>query len=350
MKFQLILTILSGAFILEKSTSSTCTAEAMKFVPTSFVKRANHPPGALQKVDNLKLTSSLPERGGSAAIVTSSEPSAQTVWSYYSDMAITVVIGGFAFCWIKSILANDKGELGVGFPFFEKSVLDSGFCNKVFENPGTRGPLTKKNCFYADCAMVIGSYFLAKSKNKERTPLFLLGAIYTIIHGSVHYNVFSDPSSSTGPLDPLSTIILSFILIFCPLGLYEVLEVAPQVSKDASLPLSVVTWLGCVAVYYFIFRKKDYVLPYINLSALLPMYAAKTLLLGLRDEEQIAERDNFDAKFFKNFRLGQIATWFLIFIMCSEPFSCGTWFGDAGGHLLFDVALYIYLMVRALAE
>ena len=80
------------------------------------------------------------------------------------------------------------------------------------------------------------------------------------------------------------------------------------------------------------------------------MYAAKTVLLGLKDEEQIAARDKFDVDLFKNFRLGQIATWLVIFIMCSEAFSCGSWFGNAGGHVLFDIALYYFLMVAALGE
>lgn len=199
--------------------------------------------------------------------------------------------------------------------------------------------------------MVIGSYFFAKSKGKESSPLFMLGAIYTIIHGSVHYSIFSNPGLSTGPFDALSTTILSLILIFCPLGLFGVLDVAPQTkSKGIVSPISVATWLGCVAACYFIFEKKDYALTFINVSIFLLMYAAKTLLLGLKDDDQIAARDAFDATFFKNYGLGQLATLFVIFIMCIEPFSCGGWFGNAGGHLLFDIALYPYLMVAALAE
>ena len=132
----------------------------------------------------------------------------------------------------------------------------------------------------------------------------MLGAIYTIIHGSVHYSIFSNPGLSTGPFDALSTTILSLILIFCPLGLFGVLDVAPQTkSKGIVSPISVATWLGCVAACYFIFEKKDYALTFINVSIFLLMYAAKTLLLGLKDDDQIAARDAFDATFFKNYYL-----------------------------------------------
>jgi len=322
--------------------TATC---AKKFVPTSFVQRTNLL-DTPQRVETLTQTASLSKRGGSAVAV---KPSARTLWSYYSDMMITVLIGGFTCLWFKSLAANNKDELGIGFPFFEKSFLANGFCNKVYENPGTGGPLTQKFCFYADCVMVIASYFLAKSRGKETNLGYISMAIYTIIHGVIHYSVFRIPNVATGPLTVVGTVMLSFVMILCPMALYSVLTVAPQTkNKGVALPISAVTWLVSVAVYYFTFKKKDYALPYINVSVFLVMYSAKTILLGLKDDDQIAARDAFDANFFKNYGLGQLATYFVIVILICEPIYCGSWFGNAGGHLLFDIALYTFLMVAAL--
>lgn len=332
--------------------SAPVTADAKKFAPTSFVRssQTKNRVGNLAPVQKTHFNlTTLPHqknvlsaKGGSSV----GEPYARAGVSKCLDYIFLAILLAFGYFWIKSLEAEKFTP--AQFPFFEKSVLENGFCNKAFKiGPPAR---TQKICFFTDMVMVAGSYFVAKSKgvNPLENTVYLGGAIYTIIHGFVHNSVFSNPDISTGPVDPLSLGILAIILIFCPVGLFGVLKQAPQ-TKDTNmiLPISGAVWIGCVALFGKVFKQKQYALTFINLSIFFFLYLAKVLLLRNKNPEQIAARESFDKASYPHFWLAQAATALVFFIMCSEPVFCVGWFGELGGHVLFDIALYTYLMVTS---
>lgn len=319
------------------------TSEAIKFSPASFLPKTklnNKNVGAT----SISLADQPTAVIGGAKDTGVSGPSegelAQVNFSYYLDIFSAVAMSAFAFFWIKSIDASK--DTPPTFPYFAESVLDIGFCNKNFGKEGTE-LLTQKICGIVDFIMVGGSYLLAKSKGVDKNPMFIGSAIYTIIHGLVHYSVFLG-IDSRGPVDPLSLAILAIILVFCPVSLYSVLNTAPK-TKDSgmAIPVSAIAWALSVYAYGAIFKMKQYALTYINVVIFLLMFVSRALLIGKSTDEDIAARMELNADF-GNFWLGQLSTVAVIVALCSEPFFCNSWFGEAGGHLLFDMSLYFYLL------
>lgn len=319
------------------------TSEAIKFSPASFLPKAklnNKNVGATSISLADQPTAVIGGAKDSAVSAPSDEDLAQVNLSYYLDIFSAVAMSAFTFFWIKSMHASN--ETPPSFPYFAESVLDVGFCNKNFNKEGTE-LLTQKICGIVDFIMVGGSYLLAKSKGVDKSPIFIASAIYTIIHGLVHYSVFLG-LDSRGPVDTLSLAILAIILIFCPVSLWSVLNVAPK-TKDTGLaiPLSAIAWAVSVYAYGAVFKMKQYALTYINVVIFLLMFVSRALLIGKTTPGDIDARIQLNSQF-GNFWLGQLSTVAVIVILCSEPFFCNSWFGEAGGHVLFDMALYFYLL------
>ena len=328
------------------SGHATTTAEAKRFTPTSFL-----PKKTVRQLNNNNVgnnnfpesASAIATRGGNAFgdKVKDLEASLEIKFSYWLDVACTIALTGFMYFWWKSI--DKHTATPPSYPYFAKSVLQNGFCNKDFGKAGTEF-LTQKLCGIVDFIMVGLSYLLAKSQGKDKSPIFMGSAIYTLVHGAVHYSVFLDPTVSAGPVDAVALAILAVVLVFCPLGLYTVLNAAPSTKdKGLALPVSALAWAACVAAYGAVFKMKEYALTYINVTTFMLFFGSRALLVGTKTPEEIEARKQLNSMF-PNFWIGSIATIAVVFIMCSEPTACNGWFGNAGGHVLFEFALYAYLL------
>jgi hypothetical protein len=305
---------------------------------TSFVAKKNF----VNTEDSLPQPSYILSRRGGGTSVAVVKPSLKVSISYYLDIACGLALTAFVVFWWKSIAASNATPQE--FPYFSQSVLENGFCNKDFKGVVGKEMFTQLQCGIADFLMVGTSYLLAKSRGLEKKPMFVGSAIYTLIHGIVHFSVWLDPTISSGPVDALSLAILAVILVFCPVSLYGVLNIAPKTKdKGIALPISTLAWAGCIWAYGAVFRMKEYALTYINVVIFLFLFGSRALLIGTKTPEDIGARENFNNQS-PNFWLGTFATILVVFIMCSEPFACNGYFGKAGGHLLFDVSLYTYLM------
>lgn len=315
--------------------------EAKAFRPASFVPKKS----LVETVDKLTQSPALIRRGGGkkqqVAVEEVVKPSGQVTFSYWLDVACTVALSIFMILWWRSI--DEAGATPPSYPYFAKSVLDNGFCNKDFGKAGKEF-LTQKICCYVDFIMVGISYVLAKAQGKDKNLIFVASAIYTLVHGIVHLSVYINPAVSSGPVDTLALAILAVVLIFCPLGLYTVLGTAPS-TKDTNLklPVSALAWAACVWLYGQVFKMKEYALTYINVTTFLLFFGSRCLLIGTKTPEEIEAREQLN-DMFPSFWVGSLATIFVMFIMCSEPLACSGWFGEAGGHVLFEIALYSYLL------
>ena len=133
---------------------------------------------------------------------------------------------------------------------------------------------------------------------------------------------------------------------FVPLIIKTNFDASPK-TKDFKFtnPVAVFfVWLISVWAYGFVFNQREYALTYINVVIFLLYYGTRALLIGIKTPEDIKAREVALDDRFPNFWFGQLTTIVVIFIMCSEPLFCDGWFGKAGGHVLFEVALYSYLM------
>ena len=148
------------------------------------------------------------DNGASTAAVVKS--SFEVTFSYYFDIAITLLMTGFIFVWARSLKAQDAEP--PTYPYFVERVLREGFCNKEFTDP-TKS--TQMICFYTDFFMVGVSYLAARSRGLEKRNRFIFGAIYTLFHGLVHFSVEALPGLSTGPIET-ATLPLGPCHELCP--------------------------------------------------------------------------------------------------------------------------------------
>ena len=254
----------------------------------------------------------------------------------------------FLVLWVRSLLTMNTPGYVDSFPNFNTVVLKQGFCNKVLE-AGSKGIPTQTMCGIIDLILVTVSSVLLKNKIKgddgKITPLFLVTAIYTLIHGATHYSVQKFPSISTGPLlngniveSVVGLALLAVVMIFAPAGLWTILEDA---NINNALPIAGGFWVAIVALYALVIKQKEFALTYINVTIFLAIYGVRPLLVGKDKPEDIDTRVK---SLPKNIPLYLLATTAAIGVMCFEPLVCKDWFSQVGGHVWFDIALFAMLM------
>lgn len=259
--------------------------------------------------------------------------------SYYADIAWSVSILIFMVFWLRSKTQFEAGSYIDAFPNFNTMVLKDGFCI----NPTPKGPIgTLKLCGIADAVLIIGSYLMFKDKldigmNKL---LFLGSAGYTLLHGAIHFfevdqsgQIFSSDNSMFQNV--LGVALLAVITAFTPIGINGTFK---QVNKKGGLVVGVAAWVAFVLFYMFGIKEKVYALTYINVTIFLSIFGSRALLLKKNDQNRL------------DFYMGPsilktiIATTANIVVMCFEPLACKDWFASVGGHVWFDVTLWLMLM------
>jgi hypothetical protein len=259
--------------------------------------------------------------------------------TYYADIAWNFSLLIFMVFWLRSKTQFETGNYVDAFPNFNTMVLKDGFCI----NPTPKGPLgTLKLCGIADATLIIGSYLMFKDKldigmNKL---LFLASAGYTVLHGAIHFfevdqsgQIFSSDNSMFQNV--LGVALLAVITAFTPIGINGTFN---QVEKKGGLVVGVAAWVAFVLFYMFGIKEKVYALTYINVTIFLSIFGSRALLLKKKDPKRL------------EFYMGPsvlktiIAVTANIAVMCFEPLACKDWFASVGGHVWFDVTLWLMLM------
>jgi len=351
-----VLLILGTACLLSDHAPAT-TADAKNFAPASFLPKKNHHHHRrlMKTVDDqtqASATTAISSRGGSKlddATVKLAEARRQfrIMLSYGADVVFTLTMTVLLYFWVKSM--NAQNAEPASYPYFAQSVLEDGFCNKDFHKAGTKY-LTQKICSVTDWVMVGLSYVVAKARGKDKSKTFLASAAFTVFHGIVHYWVGIDTELTSGPVKGGGMAILAVIMGFIPVLATYVMNFAPS-TKDSKLkiPIALGAWAGSVFIFKEILKMKQYSLTYINVTLFLAFFGSRALLLRPTTPENKEAREKLDKEVvYINFYPGLVTAAIVIFITFSEPMFCDGWFGDAGGHLLFEIALYAFLMQSAL--
>ena len=111
-----------------------------------------------------------------------------------------------------------------------------------------------------------------------------------------------------------------------------------QVGKNGGIVVGVAAWVAFILFYMFGIKEKVYALTYINVTIFFPIFGSRALLLKKKDPKRL------------DFYMGPsvlktiIATTANIVVMCFEPLACKDWFASVGGHVWFDVTLWLMLM------
>ncbi len=218
-------------------------------------------------------------------------------------------------------------------------------------NPTPSGPSglgTLKLCGIADALLIISSYFIFKDKlDIGANKLVYYGsAAYTLIHGAVHFFEIDQTgqiwsSENSLGMNLLGVGLMALITGFTPIGIIGVFEAA---GKEGGLAAGIAAWIGFVLYYVFGIKEKVYALTYINVTIFLSIFGARSLLLKKNDEKRL------------DFYTGPtvlatvIAASANIIVMCFEPLACKDWFASVGGHIWFDVTLWLMMMSVMAAE
>lgn len=190
--------------------------------------------------------------------------------------------------------------------------------------------------------MIIGSYFVFKDKLDigSNKLIYYGSAAYTLIHGAVHFfevdqtGEIWDPNKSLG-MNLLAVGLMALITAFTPIGVNQTFE---QAGKEGGMAAGIAAWIGFVVYYVFGIKNKVYALTFINVTIFLSIFGSRTLLLPKNDEKRLG------------FYMGPsvlatvIAASANIVVMCFEPLACKDWFASVGGHIWFDVTLWLFMM------
>lgn len=321
-----------------------------KFAPTNFVaKKTARADPALKdaflspeaQTKAVATRSDVSSRGGS--LVTT----ALTKLTYYAEVVWTIGIAIFMVVWLRSKSQYDAANAGGSayvdeLPNFNKQVLKEGFCINLDNSATFLGLGTFKLCGIADLLLVIGSYFLYKDRLDigNNKLIFYGSAGYTLLHGAVHgFEVdqtgqLVSPDNSTF-MNVLGVFLLAAITGFTPIGIKGIFDDAGKKGGDL---VAIGAWIFFVAFYALGIKEKVYALTYINVTIYLSIFGTRAFLLGKDNEDRL----NF---YSGNNKLATvIAATANIIVMCMEPLACKDWFASVGGHLWFDVTLWLFMM------
>jgi len=323
--------------------------EAKKFAPTSFVaKKPSHSadvaltdallaPEGVDKVSASNLSSVSSSRGG--GIIASIKESLMGL-TWYMDIIWSVAIVIFMVVWLKSksLYDSDPTNYPDALPNFNKQVLEDGFCI----NREATGLGTLKKCGIADAILIIVSYFIYKDQlaipfNKS---LFTVSVLYTIVHGLIHFlevdqtgQIWSDENSMA--LNLAGVGLLGLITCFTPIGINKTFN---DVGKAGGLAVGIAAWIAFILFYAMGIKEKVYALTYINVTIFLSIFGARALLMGKDDKQRLEFYSG------KSILMTIIAATANIAVMVFEPLACSGWFAGVGGHVWFDVTLWLFLM------
>jgi len=292
-----------------------------------------------------KTPHSLKTRGGNSLITP-----AKINLSFYAELGWTISISIFMLLWLYSMKMYDSSPTDYvdKFPNFNKMVLRDGFC--INPNPsGPSGLGTLKLCGIADALLIICSYFAYKDKlhiGKNRT-IFFFCAGYTFLHGSLHFLEINGKGDIWNPnkslwQNALSVGSLTLITAITPMGISDNFK---QANKKGGLIIGITAWIAFVLLYIVGIKDMAYALTYINVTIFLSLFGSRTFLFKKDDPKRLKYYTG------SSVLLTVLAVTANIVVMCIEPLVCKAWFASVGGHIWFDVTLWLMFMsVMALKE
>jgi hypothetical protein len=170
-------------------------------------------------------------------------------------------------------------------------------------------------------------------------------AAYFFSHSFGHYNAAALPmEEGSMQVKIKDMIVLAAILSIGPLTSVSELIKVDKVGKNVGNACAMLGLGAGVAVYVIFLKKPCYVLLYINIFIILAISLPRCFLIGCTSEKDVEIRAS-------KFRWESAASGLMMMaaIFC-EPFYCDTFISYIGGHAVFDFALAVNLLVRAVLE
>ena len=164
-------------------------------------------------------------------------------------------------------------------------------------------------------------------------------------HGFAHMTVAQEwPMATSLQMDTVTTATFSILLAIGPVSLAHGL-VRCGVAKSRAAVAFLFTESLLVAIFFKFFKRVNYSLLYLNVTISLCVHAPRLLLVGASAPDHVAMRVGDERFFLAKSVSGGSVTGLLV----AEPFLCEMGFSSAGGHLLFDVALFSCSLVDILS-
>mmetsp|Transcript_16695 Transcript_16695/g.25328 ORF Transcript_16695/g.25328 Transcript_16695/m.25328 type:complete len:370 (+) Transcript_16695:71-1180(+) len=337
-----------STFVGKRKASFPNEASLSEVIGEPEQKQAHAQPKSKSKSSALSSLTRL--TGGSAESL-----SLTPAFTYYLDIFLTGLTVVFTAIWFVSIRNYnlDPKDYNGDFPYFDRQVLDEGFC---LARPSTTlfGLGTEKLCGIADLLLVVFFYFKYKDSFVEGDGRFqVLGgrnmtserfnffALFTLIHGAIHFFGFSAQGhiwgGETSSVESILVVgVLAVMSIFSRKGLMETFEDAGKSGWDT---IATVVWLGLVAAFVIGFNEKAFALTFVNVATFLPVLAARVLLFKKDDERRL--KGFYDGKT----PMGPVIIAIIhLTVTFFEPLVCEAWFESVGGHLLMDISLWFMLI------
>ncbi len=349
----------SSIAVLLLSLATFSSVSEAKFAPTTFVGKSK---ASFPKEASLSEVLGEPEQEQARAHPKSKSKSLSTLsslmrlaggstesltpaFTFYMDVFLTGLTVVFMALWFKSMNKfnlDREGYEGV-FPNFDRTVLDDGFCIHQEPKETLFGLGTLKLCGIADLLLVISSYFKYKdtfSPDNKNKLIYFVSAGYTLLHGAVHFfeigtsgKLVSDEHSLARNV--LGVVLLAAITAPTLLGINDAFDKA---DKKGGMALGIAAWIGFAAFFALFIQYKVFALTFINATIFLSIFGARALVLDKDDERRL---NVMRARIGLPFILAATAN---IVVMFFEPLVCENWFASVGGHIWFDVTLWILWM------
>lgn len=291
------------------------------------------------KSKSLSALSSLTRLAGGSA------ESVSPAFTYYMDIFWTGLTVVFMAVWLMSMQKfNNSSYENVKFPFFNKQVLIDGFCLAQEKSETLFGLGTLKLCGIVDLLLVTFSYFKYKDsfdvEGSNNKLIYFASAAYTLFHGSIHGfevdqtgRLVSDENGLV--MNIVGVVVLALITAITPIGIKGNFD---QAEKPGGLATGIAVWLGLVAFYAIGIQEKVFALTFINVTIFLSIFGSRALVFDKDDEKRL---DYYQGKTIMATILAATAN---IVVMCFEPLVCKNWFASVGGHIWFDVTLWMLMM------
>jgi len=240
------------------------------------------------------------------------------------DVAIAAATLLFAVVWVHGIVSS-KNIL------FASSFSSDGFCNSRIAD-------TQTGCVWFDCfgaaCFVLLAFWLP-------LPLCFSTASYLVGHAYGHYIVATGmhPPGSEINESAADTLLLALLLCIGPIGM-AIIFVNAGYQKSFAIGLSLLTGIATMLTFILALRKRVYVLPYLNVSITLTMTVSKLVCVGASSARDVSERVDMEGFFSKLLMHSAIVA-----LMWAEAAGCDTFFSAIGGHIWFDVVLFLDALV-----
>jgi hypothetical protein len=260
--------------------------------------------------------------------------------SYYADILWTLLNFAFLGVWLYQIINNENDEGKV--TIFDSQFMENGFCNLPSLSgggvTGFKSP-TQIACFVFDSAMAAAViYYIWK------VPIARGMAGYLVVHGLAHGLIYMGKIDPTMDLDTMwETVILAAILSMGALGVYQTMI---DVGKNRAVALIVSGFVDLLFTSLFkVYLKKGvYVLTYVNIVINLCVSMPRVLLVpptkvDSRLRAFLGPYYFYEYIFF--ITLMNAVIWI-------EPLFCSEWFAKIGGHVWFDISLFVVMFLGIL--